>query len=243
MKLRHWVLATLAASGLVAGCSSVIDGSGSAARSGGPGVSTSPDFPSQTPSATDSGPVAGSSSIAPPTSSSGAVPLTDYACPDVQTSLERLAFTCLTATMTSRVGGRPWNVLESTTVEAATSWSLDMGMTYVGQRGSATLESLALKVRTEMVTEGSYGTAPTVRTDDTKPTTIDGKPAHLVQTTFTLNPTFRKTRGTAVQIEKSWILAIEVAPGEVTLWYTSIPDLRSVLWAKVPGTIAGIRVL
>lgn len=240
MKLRHCLLATLAATGLLAGCASVVDGSGSSARSGG---SSSPDFPTPSAGGAGSAPATGSSSnpaSASPSSKSSTA--TDYTCPDVRTSLERLAFTCLTSTMRSKVGGTPWNVVESTTVEPKTHWSLDMGMTYIGQRGSVTRESLALQVRALMVAEQNYGTAPTVKTDVSRATTIDGKPAHLLQTTFTLNPAFRKSSGTAVKVEKSWILAIDVAPGDVTLWYTSVPDLRSELWAKVPATIAGIRV-
>jgi hypothetical protein len=38
------------------------------------------------------------------------------------------------------------------------------------------------------------------------------------------------------------MLAIEVAPNDVSLWYVSIPDLVRSLWAKVPAVIASIKV-
>ena len=72
--------------------------------------------------------------------------------------------------------------------------------------------------------------------------TIDRHAAHLLQTTVTINPAWARQDGTKVKQERLWIIAIEVAADDVSLWYTSLPDLASALWPKVPATIASIRV-
>ena len=93
-----------------------------------------------------------------------------------------------------------------------------------------------------MLDEQSYGVAPTMRTTVSRPTEVDGRPAYLLRTTFGINPAWARGEGTAVKQERLWLLAIEVAPGDVSLWYCSVPDLARSLWSKVPAAIAGIEV-
>jgi hypothetical protein len=57
-----------------------------------------------------------------------------------------------------------------------------------------------------------------------------------------MNPAWATTAGTKVKHEKLWIIALQVGPDEVSLWYTSLPDLVRSLWAKVPSIIATIKV-
>ena len=92
-----------------------------------------------------------------------------------------------------------------------------------------------------MVNLGEYGLKPTVKTVTDKAATVAGQPGHVLQTTITLNPTYRTSIKTKVKQEKLWIIAIQNG-NDVVLWYTSIPDLAAKLWSKVPATIASIKI-
>jgi hypothetical protein len=131
---------------------------------------------------------------------------------------------------------------ESKTVEAATGWVVEEGAGHWGATQGHSLAEIAKNVRSQMADSGGYGDTPTITTLADDETKVDGADAHLLHTRFTLNPTWAKTRKTAVKQEQLWILAIKVGRDDVSLWYTSIPDLVQDLWAKVPSVIKSIRV-
>jgi hypothetical protein len=233
VKIRLAVMG-IAVAGLLAGCSNVVDGRGSATVAG----PSAPGFPapsspagSATPGApTASTPGAPASPVAPPTS-----------CPQVSYPAAHLSFTCITSGMTQQLDGAIWPLAETKTVEASTGWVLEEGGGHWGAQAGQSLASIAEQVRHEMVEDDDYGTNPTVTTAASKATTVGREPAYLLQTTMTLNPTWAKTAKTAVKQEKLWIIAVQVGANDVSLWYTSVPDLVRSLWAKVPAIIATIK--
>ena len=194
---------------LLAGCTDVVDGAGSAPR----------------------GPSTGTPSPAAPTG-----------CPRVVYPGARLTFTCITTGMRAFYDGQVWPVSERRTVERSTGWLLEEGGGHWGSADGVALVDIALTARQQMIDDGSYGVQPTVRTTVSRPTRVDGATAYLVQTTFGINPQYARRAGTAVRQERLWLLAIETAPNDVSLWYASVPDLVKSLWAKVPAAIASIRV-
>jgi hypothetical protein len=144
--------------------------------------------------------------------------------------------------MTAHYNGQVWPVSGARTVEASTSWVLEEGAGHWGSPEGATLSDIAFNVRLQMISVGGYGDHPGIHTVADRPMKVDGAPAHLLQTTFTINRAWARANGTKVRQEKLWIIAIQVAPNDVSLWYTSLPDLVKSLWKKVPATIATIRV-
>ncbi|MDT4910894.1 MAG: hypothetical protein QOC66_22 [Pseudonocardiales bacterium] len=242
MRLRL-AAAALAAVGLLAGCADVVDGSGALGGTAGPsGPSSTPDFPGQS-----GGPSASAPSLSPPGSSapgsgsaSGGPPPTP--CPHVTFAGAKLSFDCITTGFVSETDNAVWPLTEVKTVEAGTGWVLEEGAGHWGPAQGRTLGDIAKSVRTQMVDEGGYGDNPTIDTVSDADTTVDGAQAHLLHTKFSLNPAWAKTRKTAVKQEQLWIVAIKVGSDDVSLWYTSIPDLVSELWAKVPSIIKTIKV-
>lgn len=200
---------------LLAGCSDVVSGNGVLGAGSGPRVGRGSIVPA-----------------APPTG-----------CPHVVYPAAKLSFNCIVAGMRTFRQDTVWPVSEVKTVEPATGWGLDEGAGHWGSPDGVALVDIALNVRQQMLDAGSYGTIPpTVRTVVSKPTTVDGAPAYLVQTNFFINPAYAGQSGTKVKEERSWMLAIQVAPGDVSLWYVSLPDLVKSLWPKVPQLIASIKV-
>jgi len=199
---------------LAAGCSDEVNGTGSVFGAGpSPG---------------------GASSTAPAAPPTG--------CPRVDYPAAKLSFTCLTTGMRAFYQGTVWPVSERKTVEASSGWLLEEGGGHWGSPDGVALVDIALNVRQQMLDGDSYGSQPTVRTVVSKPMTVDGAPAYLVQTNFGINPAFARTEGTKVKQERLWILAVQVAHEDVSLWYASVPDLVKSLWAKVPQVIASIKV-
>ena len=201
---------------LLAGCTDVVGGTGSVLGGGA------------RPRA------GGSSSTAPAAPPTG--------CPRVVYPAAQLSFNCITTGMRAFYQDQVWPVSERRTVEASTGWLVDEGGGHWGSPDGVALVDIALNVRQQMLDNDSYGTAPKVRTIVSRPTKVDGAAAYLVQTTFGINPRFAHQAGTKVKQERLWILAIEVAPNDVSLWYVSVPDLVKSLWAKVPSVIASIKV-
>jgi hypothetical protein len=163
-------------------------------------------------------------------------------CPHVAYPAARLAFDCITTGLTAAYHGEVWPVQEYKIVEPATGWVLETGAGHWGSPNGQSLEDIALNVRQQMVDAGGYGGHPTMVTDANRATTVDGATAREVQTTFSINPAWARSDGTKVKQEKLWIVAIEVGAGDVSLWYTSVPDLAKSLWPTVPSAIATIRV-
>lgn len=241
MKIRPAVITAVAFAGLLAGCANVVDGSGNTASTGG---SSSPDFPSQSasrPTATSSV-VAPSSSPAIPTPSLSGSAGTDFACPAIVFPSAHLSFECITTGLTATTADKVWPLTEYKRIES-TGWAVEMGSGHWGAEASDSLSGITETVRRQMLDRGSYGTSPTVTTTASVETAVDGARAHLLKTTFTLNRAYAAKRGTKVRVEKSWIIAIEVAPNDVSLWYASIPDLVKYLWARIPAAVATIRLI
>lgn len=241
MPLRSSKLAAaLTAILLLAGCGAVVDGSGSSERS----ASGTGDFPSGTSapsSATVPSPsISINSPSLPAPSDSGSTAGNRFTCPSIVYPYAKLAFTCITTGLITRTGDDIWPLKEYRPVDSS-RWQMETGAGHWGKLGSSDLADIATTVRTRML-DDSYGTNPKATTDKSAATTVDGKPAHLLATTVTIDPTYAKTQGTKVKHERLWILAIEVAPDEASLWYASLPDLVSNLWADVPDAIASIRV-
>ncbi len=167
-------------------------------------------------------------------------------CPHVRFAAAHLSFDCITGGMQASYNGSVWPVTEYKTVEPQTStnsgWILEEGAGHWGSPQGTSLADIAANVRQQMLNAHGYGAAPIVHTVADRDMTIDGHAAHLLQTTVTINPAWARQDGTKVKQERLWIIAIEVAADDVSLWYTSLPDLASALWPKVPATIASIRV-
>lgn len=200
---------------LLAGCTDVVDGAGTAPRASAPGGDPSEQQPA---------------------------PAAPTGCPRVVYPGARLTFRCITTGMRAFYDGDVWPVSERVTVERSTGWLLEEGGGHWGSADGVALVDIALTVRQQMIDDGSYGSQPSVRTTASRPTHVDGRPAYLVQTSFGINRHWARGAGTAVRQERLWLLAIEIAPNDVSLWYASLPDLAEQLWPKVPAVIASIRV-
>jgi hypothetical protein len=134
-----------------------------------------------------------------------------------------------------------WPLRESKTVEAATGWVVEEGAGHWGTTDGGSLTDIAENVRDQMVDAGGYGDNPAISTIG-KEGTVGGAESAILEVTFTLNPAWARSSGTKVKQEKLWLIAIEVGTDDVSLWYTSIPDLAKPLWAKVPSIIDTIEV-
>lgn len=236
MSLRLAVVA-LAAVGLLAGCADVVDGNGAVGGAGG--GSSSPDFPGRS-NGSSAPPSAAPSSLPGPSASSTAPPPTP--CPHVTFAAAKLTFDCLGSGFEADTTGPIWPLRESKTVEPATGWVVEEGAGHWGATNGHSLAEIAKNVRDQMAAAGGYGDTPTVTTLTDADTKVDGAAAHLLHTRFTLNRAWAKSQKTAVKQEQLWILAIKVGTDDVSLWYTSIPDLVKDLWAKVPSIIKSIKV-
>jgi hypothetical protein len=237
------VVVTLAAAGLLAGCSDVVDGSGALGAAGPSGSSSSPDFPGQSESGGGS---ATASPVAPSASASGptGTGVSPTPCPHVTYAAAKLSFDCITTGFTEHTDNSIWPLTEAKTVEPSTGWVVEEGAGHWGSPDADTLSDIAEKVRTQMVDAKGYGVGPEVDTVEDDNITVDGAEAHLLHSTMTLDPAWvqAQTHRTAVKKEQLWILAVKVGSNDVSLWYTSIPDLASELWAKVPTVIKSIKV-
>lgn len=242
MKLRPVAFAVLAVAALLAACSQVVDGSGSAQVSAGPSGSASVDFPSGSASGSLTPPIETPSPSLTGSASGSPAAGQDFSCPTITYPLAHLAFQCIVATMTPETNDKVWPLREFDTVEPTTNWSMDMGAGHWGQREGRSLGEITVNVRQQMLGQGAYGTSPTVTTTASDDKTVAGVPAHVLQTTFTLNRAFAKKRHTKVKIEKLWIVALEVGTDDVSLWYVSVPDLAKSHWPDVDDAIGSIRV-
>jgi hypothetical protein len=214
---------------LVAACSTQVDGRG--VRVGGPnaaGPSRQPDFPSASPSSGSSA----SNSAGP---SSGA---TARGCPQAIDPKAGLSYACISADLQPQ-SSETWTLQLSKEVDV--NWFLGEGSGVLPPGQNGTLRALAEAISASLA-RTDYGSNPTSTQDSSVDTTIDGKPAHLVQTTITLNPTYVKASKLKVTKERLWIAVIDDGAGLDAVWYVTIPDVVSNLWANVPVVIKSITV-
>jgi hypothetical protein len=225
---RAAVVVAACTTALLAACTTVVSGAGH--NAGG----SEPATPSQSVP-TNPGSPGAPAPLVPPTG-----------CPHVAYPAAKLSFDCITKGLTKSYQPNDrqavWPLQEFRIIEPSTNWVLEEGAGHWGSPGNHSLAALAGLVRREMIAVSDYGANPRVHTVASRPTTVDGAHAYLLQTTFTLDPAWARAQGTKVKQEKLWILAIEVGPDDASLWYTSVPDLVKSLWAEVPATIASIKV-
>lgn len=170
-----------------------------------------------------------------------AVPEGRFSCPRVAYPDAHLSFNCVVGGLAVSAKNPVWPVSLRKTVESETGWVVEEGAGNWGDPGSDSPSAIAKLVRTHMVDAGQYGESPTLKTAQDAKTTIGGVRAHVLQTTITLNPAWAKQRGTAVKTERLWIVVLAVSAHDTALWYVSIPNLASRLWARVPATIRSIH--
>jgi hypothetical protein len=214
MRIRL-AIAVVAVAAALAGCTSVLSGTGQLARGLAPGQPATP-----------------------PTGCPNVV------YPEAKLSF-RCITTGLTASYTPNFPGQVWPLREFRVVERSTNWVLEEGAGHWGSTEGSSLEKIAVYIRQRMIgsgPDGGYGLDPGVDTVASRPIRVDGRQAYLLQTTFTINPQWAASAGTKVKQEKLWIVAIKVGADDVSLWYASVPDLTRALWPKVPGVIAAIKV-
>jgi len=84
---------------------------------------------------------------------------------------------------------------------------------------------------------------PKTKTEQDADITVGSAPGHLIQTLITIDPAYRQQQHLRVQQERLWIAVVQVAPGKLSGWYTSVPDLLKGLWAAVPNTIKTLQVV
>lgn len=207
--------ALLAAS--VSACATTVDGSGQRVA---PPPSTNP---------------------APTGPAEPAIPPGRFTCPRIAYPHAHLSFNCVVGGLKVSVDNPVWPVSLRETVETETGWVVEEGAGNWGDPGPDSQSAIAKQVRTHMVDAGQYGDSPTLKTSQDAKTTIAGVRAHVLQTTITLNPAWAKERGTGVRTERLWIVVLAVSAHDTALWYVSIPNLASRLWARVPGTIRSIH--
>lgn len=246
--MRRWIAGLIAIACLVTGCTSTVDGSGHLAGSSPRSSGTGPDFtgaPTSPDPSSTSGPTTGSTSG--PTTGSTTGPTTGPAatltCPSITYPQAHLSFSCIDPGLVADSSDPVWPLNLVKPVEA--TWAMSQGAGSWGPAKGQGLEAIAVNVRTQMLKEDppAYGTSPTVTTTSSKAATVAGAKAWVLATTFTLNPAFRKERTLTVKVEKSWIVAIQSGSDNVSLWYVTIPDDVSPLWAKVPAAMATIKII
>jgi hypothetical protein len=170
---------------------------------------------------------------------------TDLKCPYVVFPATHLSFVCVTDKMKKATKVDPWPIVWRKVVAhygTDQEWTLDTGAGHWGKQGSSSLRDIAVQVRDRMVALGDYGKPrPSVQTTG-KQIEVTGHKAYQLVTTFTINATFRKHTAAPIKHEKSWIVAVQVAPDDVSLWYVSVPDAVRYYWRSIPSLISTISV-
>jgi len=224
---RRWIVIAVGclAALLVASCSAEVDGRGVRA---GAGTSRQPDFPSASPPSDPSGP-------SPSGPSSGA---TAQGCPKATDPKAGLSYSCISPDLKPD-NSDFWTLELSKQVDI--NWFLGEGSGVLPPNQNGTLRELAESISATLA-KTDYGSNPTSTQDSSTDATIAGRPAHVVQTTITLNPTYVKTSKLKVTKERLWIAVIDSGNGLDAVWYVTVPDIVSNLWADVPAVIKSITV-
>jgi hypothetical protein len=212
-------------------------GSPSGATSGNP--STPPSAPgpgsASTPSSSDG------SSAGPPSGGSSTAPTAHLACPRVVDVAAHLAYYCVNGSMTPASSTLwPFKVQRSVDVH----WTMDEGSGDVTKFAAGKATAAAAKAMVSRMVGELYGTpVPTTKTVQDVNVAVDKATGHLIQTLITLNPGYVKAQHLRVRQERLWVLVVPVASGELSGWYTSIPDVAKTSWPKVPSIIKGLQIV
>jgi hypothetical protein len=225
VRARRAAIIAIAMVCALAGCTSTVAGSGQLAAGGLPPSGPSGGLPS--------GPSGGGGTNAP----GGPEQIT--LCPHVAFPAAHLAFDCITTGLSAGVD-LIWPLDFSKMVEP--NWYLNEGARPAVAAGSNSLSAVAGLLRSAMLQGGEYGDSPKVATVADKAITVDGHSAHVLQSTITINNTYRIQQHLTVKVEKLWIVTVQVSAGQVAAWYVTIPDQLSTLWARVPSVIGTIKV-
>jgi len=181
------------------------------------------------------------SSKAPAASpSTTAKPVEHLSCPQVVDLRAHLAYGCVTDAMTRGISPI-WTVkLER---PADVNWTMDEGSTDVTGVQGETPAAAAKRMVKRMIDELYGKPLPKTKTEQDADITVGSAPGHLIQTLITIDPAYRQQQHLRVQQERLWIAVVQVAPGKLSGWYTSVPDLLKGLWAAVPNTIKTLQVV
>ncbi len=161
-------------------------------------------------------------------------------CPTVSAPEIGLSFRCVT----SGIAMTPdplWPL--SLVKQVEPGWVLGEGAGVVGGATSMTLAQLTGRLRTEMVSLGSWGPNPGVHTVANKATKVAGVDAWLLQTTFTINAAYRQAQHLKVRTERTWIVALHASGQRIAVWYVTLPDEVKNLWPTVPALISSIKLI
>lgn len=226
-----WRRVVLAGAALlaVAGCASAVSGSGHLADGAPTGTASPGTLTISVPAPT------------PTTSTSSAPPADPLACPNVSYAAGRLAFACLTRGMAAVQGDAVWDLTLDEEVEP--NWVLGEGAMKIAALKGRTLEQVAVGLRKQMLVNAQYGDSPGVQTVSAKAATVAGVPAFVLETAFTINPTYRAENDLQVRVEKLWIVTLSAGDGQVASWYVTVPDDVANLWPKVPALIKSIGLI
>ncbi|GAB2487550.1 hypothetical protein [Jatrophihabitans fulvus] len=226
---RRAVAAALAVAATVLTACSTVDGSGSVAS----GASAVPSgFPSA-PAGT-AGPVI-------PSSVPGSAAPGSYRCPDARFPLADLSFTCVTDGMTVS-SGPVFSPVLSREVEAGTGWRLEMSAERWNQ-GPSSAPAIVQAISQEQVGLESYGEDPTVRQVQRTTRTVSGRPAYLAVDDITINPTWARSEGTKVKVERRWLMVVETTTDNFSVFFASIPDLEKQLWPRMGDVLDSVKIL
>ncbi|HEY7049175.1 MAG TPA: hypothetical protein VH373_18290 [Jatrophihabitantaceae bacterium] len=203
-------------------------GSSTAGRSGG--------------SATGGSPTAGSSSggARPPTASSAPPTTSRLSCPNVIDLKAHLAYNCVTDAMT-KASSPVWAFKLERPVDV--NWTMDEGSADVtGAKGET--PTAAAERMTRRMLDLLYGKpVPKTKTVQDTDISVGTAKGHLIQTLITIDPAYRKAQHLRVQQEQLWLVVLPVAPGKLSGWYTSIPDLLKAEWPNVPAVLKSLQVV
>ena len=225
-----------------AGCADKVSGhvqAGGAPPPTGPsggaagGTSTPPSGPPQSSS--------GGNSAGPSSGGSPAAPRAHLACPRVVDVAAHLAFDCVNGAMTPGPS-EVWPFKVQRSVD--THWTMDEGSGDLTKFAGGNTPAAAAKAMVSRMVSGLYGTpVPKTTTVQDVNVTVDKATGHLIQTLITLNPGYVTAQHLRVRQERLWVLVVPVASGELSGWYTSIPDVAKASWPKVPGIIKGLQIV
>jgi hypothetical protein len=236
------VASVLAVGLLLAGCTQTVSGHGTGGGAGG-----GTDFPSGSSGSGSSGSgPSGSGSSGPPGSSgpsgstSAPPPAANLACPKVVDPATHLSYDCIVGGM-AKGQSEVWETKFEKDVDV--DWTMDEGSTPAPARIGTNVGAAANALTTAMLAAQNYGPSPGVKKEKDVATTVNGKPAHLVQTLMTVNAGYRKQRHLKVAQERLYVVAIRVSSKAVSAWYVSVPDVQKALWARVPSLISSIKVV